>query len=44
MDKTTTIPAVPDLEEPGVGPVLVAQGIEKAYRRGVWPARRSHAV
>jgi ABC-type multidrug transport system ATPase subunit len=30
--------------EPPVGPVLEAAGIEKAYRRGVWPARHQHQV
>jgi ABC-type glutathione transport system ATPase component len=24
--------------------VLAASGIEKSYRRGVWPARREHQV
>jgi ABC-type multidrug transport system ATPase subunit len=28
----------------GVAPVLDASGIEKAYRRGVWPFRRQRAV
>ncbi len=27
-----------------VAPVLEAAGIEKSYRRGVWPARREHQV
>jgi ABC-2 type transport system ATP-binding protein len=26
------------------GPVLVADGIEKSYRRGIWPARRDRQV
>jgi ABC-2 type transport system ATP-binding protein len=29
---------------PGQGPVLVATGIEKSYRRGIWPARRDRPV
>jgi ABC-type multidrug transport system ATPase subunit len=29
---------------PGQGPVLVAAGIEKSYRRGIWPARRLRSV
>jgi ABC-2 type transport system ATP-binding protein len=29
---------------PQTAPVLVASGIEKSYRRGIWPARREHQV
>jgi ABC-type multidrug transport system ATPase subunit len=29
---------------PVVAPVLAVRGVEKAYRRGVWPVRRSHPV
>jgi ABC-2 type transport system ATP-binding protein len=44
MDVTAVGSAVADLSSPTPAPVLVAQGVEKAYRRGVWPVRRSHAV
>jgi ABC-type multidrug transport system ATPase subunit len=44
MNVTATTPAAVGVRHTAVAPVLVAQGIEKAYRRGAWPARRSHQV
>ena len=39
----TTSPRAPD-QPAGATPLLSASGIEKSYRRGVWPARRSQPV
>ena len=41
---TMTVPASTDVPAPAVTPVLGAHGIEKSYRRGLWPARRSRQV
>jgi ABC-type multidrug transport system ATPase subunit len=41
---TTAIAAADAGAAPSLAPALTAQGIEKADRRGVWPARRSHQV
>ena len=48
MGTSTAIPATA-AHAPAGGPspgapLLVAAGIEKSYRRGVWPARREHQV
>lgn len=45
MNATATV-AAPDVAEErvAVAPVLTAEGIEKAYRRGVWPVRRTLQV
>jgi hypothetical protein len=45
MNATTTIaaPAVPSPPSV-VDAVLTVRGIEKAYRRAVWPARRTQRV
>jgi ABC-2 type transport system ATP-binding protein len=44
MDVTAAVPAFAELREPAAAPVLVAQNVEKAYRRGAWPVRRSRVV
>jgi ABC-type multidrug transport system ATPase subunit len=44
MNATVTVAAPAGVVSPIAVPVLAARGIEKAYRRGVWPARRSHPV
>ena len=44
MDVTAVVPTFTDLREPAAAPVLVAQSVEKVYRRGAWPVRRSHVV
>jgi len=45
MNATATIAAPAVGAEPvAAGPVLTARGIEKAYRRGVWPVRRTLQV
>lgn len=36
--------AAPERVGTGLPPVLTASGIEKSYRRGVWPLRRSRSV
>ena len=44
MNATATV-AAPTVAEPvAAAPVLTAEGIEKGYRRGVWPVRRSLPV
>jgi len=40
----TTTGQGPDVRALQVAPLLVASGIEKSYRRGVWPARRERRV
>src|SRR5439155_3305884 len=45
MNATATVAAPTVTAEPvAAAPVLTAEGIEKAYRRGVWPVRRSLQV
>ena len=47
MDATTTSATTAGnalLDEADQPPVLRASGIEKSYRQGVWPVRRSTAV
>ena len=48
MDAEMTAPAVAGGGRSGVSalgaPVLEASGIEKSYRRGMWPLRREHQV
>jgi ABC-2 type transport system ATP-binding protein len=44
MNAPLTVTARTGVAEPGVAPVLLARGIEKSYRRGLWPARRSQHV
>jgi ABC-type multidrug transport system ATPase subunit len=47
MSTKTAVPASQSQArdgEPPVAPVLEAAGIEKAYQRGIWPARRQHQV
>ncbi len=48
MGTQMTAPAAaaraPATEDSRAGPVLEVLGIEKSYRRGVWPARREHQV
>jgi hypothetical protein len=41
---SATIGGTAPLAEVDEAPVLRASGIEKSYRRGVWPVRRSTAV
>jgi ABC-type multidrug transport system ATPase subunit len=43
MNATATV-TTPAVTTPEVAPVLAARGLEKAYRRGVWPFRRVHRV
>lgn len=44
----TTIVATPSAAKPGdadpASPVLLASGITKSFRRGIWPLRRAHLV
>lgn len=43
--ETTTLPTTPTPAEDGAGtPVLQASAITKAYRRGIWPRRRTTSV
>ena len=44
MNTTATVTASTGLAGPVVTPVLAARGIEKSYRRGLWPVRRSQHV
>lgn len=44
MKSTATVPAPTRPADPAVGAVLTVRGIEKAYRRGVWPVRRTVQV
>src|SRR6266536_2171353 len=44
MSTTATVEAPTAGTRPAAGPVLTAQGIAKAYRRGVWPLRRGRQV
>jgi len=46
MDATTTSATTGGnaVLEADQAPVLLASGIEKSYRQGVWPVRRSTAV
>jgi len=44
MTSTAMVTAPVDAAGPAVGPVLTARGIEKAYRRGLWPVRRTLPV
>src|SRR6266516_1011750 len=44
MSTTATVEAPTAGTRPAAGPVLTAQGIAKAYRRGVWPVRRAVQV
>jgi ABC-type multidrug transport system ATPase subunit len=41
---TITVRAPTEVTGAAATPVLAAHGIEKAYRRGLWPARHSHPV
>jgi ABC-2 type transport system ATP-binding protein len=41
---TIAVRAPTDVPATAATPVLAAHGIEKAYRRGLWPARRAHQV
>src|SRR6516162_471585 len=47
MGTETAIPAAGPIPAGGTSPgapLLAASGIEKSYRRGLWPARREHRV
>ena len=48
MGTRTAIPAIAEHMsaggKPPDAPLLTAAGIEKSYRRGIWPARREHRV
>jgi ABC-2 type transport system ATP-binding protein len=44
VDATATFAATDGLPVGDGTPVLQASGVEKSYRRGVWPARRRTAV
>ena len=44
MNSTATLPAPTGAAEVGTAPVLTVDGVEKAYRRGLWPVRRSRLV
>jgi len=48
MGTRTAIPAIAEHMsaggKPPDAPLLTAAGIEKSYRRGIWPARREHQV
>jgi ABC-2 type transport system ATP-binding protein len=48
MGTRTAIPAIAEHRPAGGkspdAPLLTAAGIEKSYRRGIWPARREHQV
>ena len=41
---TRTVRGGTGVDAAATRPVLAARGIERAYRQGVWPARRSHQV
>jgi ABC-2 type transport system ATP-binding protein len=46
MTQTTLTTAITPLPQTGVdsAPVLTAEGIEKSFRRGMWPLARRHQV
>jgi hypothetical protein len=44
MNAMAAVVAPVAVEPVAGGPVLTARGIEKAYRRGMWPVRRTRQV